>query len=143
MNRVRNVYRRAGWLASLALIAACGCQTVRTPEEKIANTNIPKELQKVSMPDYVLEAPDLLLVEVLEALPGRPISGAGAADRDLTARSRWASTAKSTLPVSRLQKPRKRSSYTYANTSPTRLSGWLTSTPKRESRSSIKAGSRF
>jgi polysaccharide export outer membrane protein len=75
MNRVRNVYRRAGWLASLALIAACGCQTVRTPEEKIANTNIPKELQKVSMPDYVLEAPDLLLVEVLEALPGRPISG--------------------------------------------------------------------
>jgi polysaccharide biosynthesis/export protein len=75
MDRVRNVYRRAGWLASLALIAACGCQTVRTPEEKIANSNVPKEFQKVSMPDYVLEAPDLLLVEVLEALPGRPISG--------------------------------------------------------------------
>ena len=75
MDRVRNVYRRAGWLASLALIAACGCQTVRTPEEKIANSNVPKEFQKVSMPDYVLEAPDLVLVEVLEALPGRPISG--------------------------------------------------------------------
>ena len=27
------------------------------------------------MPDYVVEAPDLLLVEVLDALPGRPISG--------------------------------------------------------------------
>src|ERR1700731_4155705 len=27
------------------------------------------------MPDYVVEAPDLLVVEVLEALPGRPISG--------------------------------------------------------------------
>ena len=27
------------------------------------------------MPDYVLEPPDLLIVEVLEALPGRPISG--------------------------------------------------------------------
>ena len=27
------------------------------------------------MPDYVVEPPDLLLVEVLEALPGRPISG--------------------------------------------------------------------
>jgi polysaccharide biosynthesis/export protein len=75
MDRVRKVYRRAGWLASLALIAACGCQTVHTPEEKIANSNVPKEFQKVSMPDYVLEAPDLLLVEVLEALPGRPISG--------------------------------------------------------------------
>ncbi len=27
------------------------------------------------MPDYVVEPPDLVLVEVLEALPGRPISG--------------------------------------------------------------------
>ena len=27
------------------------------------------------MPDYVVEPPDLLIVEVLEALPGRPISG--------------------------------------------------------------------
>ena len=29
----------------------------------------------VSLGDYVVEPPDLLLVEVLEALPGRPISG--------------------------------------------------------------------
>ena len=27
------------------------------------------------MPEYVVEPPDLLLVEVLEALPGRPITG--------------------------------------------------------------------
>jgi polysaccharide export outer membrane protein len=71
----RNFYRRALCLALLACCAACGCQTVRTPEEKIANGNIPREFQKVSMPDYVIEAPDLLLVEVLDALPGRPISG--------------------------------------------------------------------
>ena len=75
MDRARNDYRRAGWLAVLALCAVCGCQTVKTPEEKIANGNIPREFQKVSMPDYVLEPPDLLLVEVLDALPGRPISG--------------------------------------------------------------------
>ncbi|MDR3622421.1 MAG: polysaccharide export protein [Paludisphaera borealis] len=67
--------RRAGWLMSLAACAACGCQTVRTPEEKIANSNIPTEFKKVAMPDYVVEPPDLILVEVLEALPGRPISG--------------------------------------------------------------------
>jgi polysaccharide export outer membrane protein len=67
--------RRAGWLMLLAACAACGCQTVRTPEEKIANSNIPTEFKKVAMPDYVVEAPDLVLVEVLEALPGRPISG--------------------------------------------------------------------
>jgi polysaccharide export outer membrane protein len=75
MEIARNTHRRAGWLALLALSAACGCQTVRTPEEKIANGNIPREFQKVSMPDYILEPPDMLLVEVLEALPGRPISG--------------------------------------------------------------------
>src|SRR5580704_6531926 len=75
MDIARNVYRRAGWLALLACWAACGCQTVRTPEEKIANGNIPREFQKVSMPDYVVESPDMMIVEVLEALPGRPISG--------------------------------------------------------------------
>jgi polysaccharide biosynthesis/export protein len=75
MDRARNVYRRAGWLALIATCALCGCQTVRTPEEKIANGNIPREFHKVTMPDYVVEAPDLLLVEVLQALPGRPISG--------------------------------------------------------------------
>src|SRR5262245_15735417 len=68
-------FRQAGWLTILAACAACGCQTVRTPEEKIANSNIPTEFKKVSMPDYVIEPPDLVLVEVLEALPGRPISG--------------------------------------------------------------------
>jgi polysaccharide export outer membrane protein len=75
MDTARIVYRRAGWLALLAFIAACGCQTVKTPEEKIANSNIPNEFKKVSMPDYVVEPPDLILVELLEGLPGRPISG--------------------------------------------------------------------
>ena len=75
MGTARLVYRRAGWLALLAFFAACGCQTVKTPEEKIANSNIPNEFKKVSMPDYVVEPPDLILVELLEGLPGRPISG--------------------------------------------------------------------
>ena len=74
MDRTRNI-RRAGWLLVLAVCTASGCQTVKTPEEKIANSNIPTEFKKVSMPDYVIEPPDLVLVEVLEALPGRPISG--------------------------------------------------------------------
>ena len=75
MNHITTNYRRAGWLMTFLLCAACGCQTVRTPEEKIANSNIPKEFTKVSMPDYIVEPPDLIIVEVLEALPGRPISG--------------------------------------------------------------------
>ncbi len=75
MDTARIVYRRAGWLALLAFFAACGCQTVKTPEEKIANSNIPNEFKKVSMPDYVVEPPDMILVELLEGLPGRPVSG--------------------------------------------------------------------
>jgi polysaccharide biosynthesis/export protein len=75
MNRSRRIDRRAGWLMTLALCAVCGCQTVRTPEEKIATSNIPREFTKVSMPDYIVEPPDLVVVEVLEALPGRTISG--------------------------------------------------------------------
>jgi polysaccharide export outer membrane protein len=74
MDRTRQI-RRTGWLLIVAVCAACGCQTVRTPEEKIASSGIPTEFKKVSMPDYVVEPPDLMLVEVLEALPGRPISG--------------------------------------------------------------------
>lgn len=66
---------RPVWLAALVVAAACGCQTVRTPEEKIARSNLPREFTKVTMPDYVVEPPDLLIVEVLEALPGRPLSG--------------------------------------------------------------------
>jgi polysaccharide export outer membrane protein len=73
MDRTR--FRRTGWLVALAVLFACGCQTVRTPEEKIAKTNLPRELQKTTMPEYVVEPPDLITVEVLEALPGRPISG--------------------------------------------------------------------
>src|SRR4051794_36909615 len=73
--RLNQPARRIGWLMALAVFMTCGCQTVKTPEEKIAQTNIPRELNKVSMPEYVVEPPDLILVEVLEALPGRPISG--------------------------------------------------------------------
>ena len=75
MDRMRKNDRRAGWMTTLLLCAVSGCQTVRTPEEKIASSNIPREFTKISMPEYVVEPPDLVLVEVLEALPGRPISG--------------------------------------------------------------------
>ncbi len=75
MDRARFLHRRTGWLAALAVLLVCGCQTVKTPEEKIAQSNLPREFTKVSMPDYVVEPPDLITVEVLEANPGRPIQG--------------------------------------------------------------------
>jgi polysaccharide export outer membrane protein len=76
MDRSRVPVARRGGLLALAVLAGCaGCQTVRTPEEKIASSAIPRELNKTSLPDYVVEPPDLIVVEVLEALPGRPITG--------------------------------------------------------------------
>lgn len=75
MDRTTLNLRRIGLALALAVAGSCGCQTVKTPEERIAKSNIPKEFTKVSMPDYVVEPPDLILVEVLEAYPGRPITG--------------------------------------------------------------------
>jgi polysaccharide export outer membrane protein len=75
MDCTRLVRRRLGCFLALTVILACGCQTVKTPEAKIANSNLPREFTKVSMPDYVIEPPDLVDVEVLEALPGRAIFG--------------------------------------------------------------------
>ena len=41
----------------------------------IPGADLPREFNRVSMPDYVVEPPDIIVVEVLEALPGRPITG--------------------------------------------------------------------
>jgi polysaccharide export outer membrane protein len=75
MDCKRLVRCRLGWFMALSALMACGCQTVRTPEEKIAISGIPREFTMVTMPDYVIEPPDLVRVEVLEALPGRPVTG--------------------------------------------------------------------
>ena len=39
------------------------------------NPGVPRESAKASMDEYVVEPPDLILVEVLEALPDQPIQG--------------------------------------------------------------------
>ena len=75
MERTWVARRRLGLLVPMAALLACGCQTVRTPEETIAKSNLPRELNKTSLPDYVVEPPDVIRVEVLQAAPGRPIQG--------------------------------------------------------------------
>ncbi len=45
-----------------------------TPTE-VAKSNIPREFNRVSMPDYEVQTPDVIIVEVLKALPDRPITG--------------------------------------------------------------------
>jgi polysaccharide export outer membrane protein len=75
MDRTSTVRRKLGLFFTMAALVVCGCQTVKTPEEKIAKSNLPRELSKVSQPEYVVEPPDIIVVEVLEALPGRPVTG--------------------------------------------------------------------
>lgn len=62
-----------------------------TPMPSIPDDPPPHEGAMISLP-YVVEPPDLVLVEVLETLPGRPISGDAWSDR--TAKSTSAFTEK-------------------------------------------------
>ena len=75
MDRTSITQRKLVLFFTTTALFACGCQTVKTPEEKIAKSNLPRELSKISQPEYVVEPPDIIVVEVLEALPGRPITG--------------------------------------------------------------------
>jgi polysaccharide export outer membrane protein len=66
------------WTAAVLLalgLGAAGVLARQSPEARDGAAPPPRELSKVSMLDYVVEPPDMILVEVLEALPGRPISG--------------------------------------------------------------------
>ncbi|WP_165250473.1 sigma-70 family RNA polymerase sigma factor [Paludisphaera soli] len=71
---------QAGAASALALIAIVGLGRAGTPPEEPAVAAAPAAEEAGQTPPrvfrpYVVQPPDLLLVEVLEALPGRPISG--------------------------------------------------------------------
>jgi polysaccharide export outer membrane protein len=55
--------------AGLAL-AGAGCQTM--PTATPVNAPLPKELKKVSLPTYVIETPDVLVVDTLRVVPLPP-----------------------------------------------------------------------
>ena len=77
MEGARVTKRRLAWLVLLTTVSPVltGCRTTAMQEDQIAHSGVPIELNKTSLPEYVIEPPDLVQVEVLEALPGRPISG--------------------------------------------------------------------
>src|SRR6516164_5888764 len=51
-----------------SLSAGCASVPSRT-EQGIVPASAPKELNKVSLPTYVIEPPDILLVDVIRAVP--------------------------------------------------------------------------
>lgn len=54
-----------------ALLAMCSCATSKSHHDA-ARADIPRELQKVTLPPYVIEPPDILVIGVTRALPKPP-----------------------------------------------------------------------
>src|SRR5262245_46390871 len=67
---------RRGWSAALGLaLAACcassGC-VLTQPCPEVCACPIPRELNKVTMPCYVIEPPDILLIDAVRVVPRPP-----------------------------------------------------------------------
>ena len=71
---------RAIWLAAAAVIATGGCTSFLEPREPYPITPpepspfsaVPRELDKVSLPPYVIEPPDILIINAIKIVPKPP-----------------------------------------------------------------------
>lgn len=67
---------RAAAAAALAalLAAGAGCRSARESHQRldVVPADVPRELVKVSLPDYRVEPPDILLIEAVRAVPRPP-----------------------------------------------------------------------
>lgn len=74
MSRRQQTDRSRTWLPLLAVCLACtGCLTHEG--SYCPPDDVPRELKKVPLPPYVIEPPDILLVEAIPSLPDQPIGG--------------------------------------------------------------------
>jgi polysaccharide export outer membrane protein len=71
VERFVRVIRRAGAAGGVAAGLA-GCMTSHPPVPVSVPADIPRELRKVSLPDYTLEPPDILQVDLIAAVPKPP-----------------------------------------------------------------------
>jgi polysaccharide export outer membrane protein len=60
-----------GFLVLVTCTLNVGCMTCK-PEPCICASPLPRELNKVTMPNYVIEAPDILLIDALRVVPKPP-----------------------------------------------------------------------
>ena len=58
--------------AVLAAALAGGCATTTTPKPCMPVGPVPRELDKTTMPEYKLEAPDVLQIDLMTAVPKSP-----------------------------------------------------------------------
>jgi polysaccharide export outer membrane protein len=57
--------------AVIACLSGTGCVTCQ-PDPKLCASDIPRELTKVSLPEYVIEPPDILLLDAIRLVPQPP-----------------------------------------------------------------------
>jgi polysaccharide biosynthesis/export protein len=68
----------AGFLAAILLLPSLGCSTMHQqtiPQEAFSppmHGPLPRELAKVTMPEYVIEPPDILVIEATQVIPKPP-----------------------------------------------------------------------
>ena len=59
-------------LCFLFLLASCGCRSLAPKQPEFCHlppVNAPNGLAKVVLPDYIIEPPDILAIEVLQQRP--------------------------------------------------------------------------
>jgi len=69
-----------GWILAAILTFGGGCQAFLAPRETLPvsppdpqpTSDVPRELAKVSLPPYVIEPPDILLIDVVKVVPKPP-----------------------------------------------------------------------
>ena len=96
---VRPLANSACLLTMATLLGLCGMPDGEDPRGEDCQEQPPPGVEQgLDQPDYVIEPPDIIIVEVLEALPGRPITGERLVRPDGN-QSRSASTARSMSPA--------------------------------------------
>jgi protein involved in polysaccharide export with SLBB domain len=80
MDACHRTCRGLSWLAIVALTAFTGCTSFMAPRNPVPVTPpgpppsspVPRELEKVTLPRYVIEPPDILLIEGVKLVPKPP-----------------------------------------------------------------------
>lgn len=73
-----NAAKIGRWIPALLLAFAAGCYHLPRPYSTISGARItappdtPRELQKVSLPDYIIEPPDILSIDAVTLVPHPP-----------------------------------------------------------------------
>ena len=65
------VCHRKWFLVLVGVLFTAGCQTCR-PCLNCPNCPVPRELQKTTLPTYVIEPPDILLIDAVRLVPKPP-----------------------------------------------------------------------